>query len=150
MGTQQAGSNHRSSGGLESVIFTSELTRRPCRAANYSAESNALIGLARAMAVSPTNILKKLTETAITLCNAGSSGVSLLEPDGAHFHWPAITGSLTHLVGGGTPRELGACGTVLDRNPPQLISRRERHLEYLAAVTPEIEELLQIPFYIEE
>src|ERR1700679_4139842 len=146
MGTQQAGSNHRSSGGLESVIFTSELTRRPCRAANYSAESNALIGLARAMAVSPTNILKKLTETAITLCNAGSSGVSLLEPDGAHFHWPAITGPLAKLVGGGTPREFGPCGTVLDRNAPQLMSHPERHFDHLAVIKPEIEELLLIPF----
>src|SRR5208282_4318346 len=41
------------------------------------------------------------------------------------------------------------CGTVLDRNAPQLMSHPERHFTYLAAVTPGIEEALLIPFYID-
>src|ERR1700733_2797227 len=132
MNTQhQAGAQHGNSVDLESVISTSELLRRPRRPPNYFAESKALIDLARAMAASPNDILKKLTETALSLCNAGSSGISLLEPDGAHFHWPAITGSLAGLVGGGTPREFGPCGTVLDRNSAQLMFRPQRHFTYL-------------------
>jgi signal transduction histidine kinase len=37
----------------------------------------------------------------------------------------------------------------LDRNAPQLMSHPERYFDYLASVTPEIEEVLLIPFYIE-
>jgi len=134
---------------LESVISTAELTRRPSRPPDHIAENKALIALAREMVTSPNSILQKLTETALTLCSAGSSGISLLEPDGAHFHWPAITGAWVHHAGGGTPREFGPCGTVLDRNAPQLMSHPQRHFDYLASVRPDIEEVLLIPFYIE-
>jgi signal transduction histidine kinase len=132
---------------LDAVISTSELTSRPSRPADYQAESAAMIELAQEMVASPDGVLRKLAETALTLCHAGSSGVSLLEPDGAHFHWPAITGAWAPHVGGGTPREFGPCGTVLDRNAPQLMRHPERHFRYLAAVTPGIEEALLIPFY---
>lgn len=135
--------------GLEAVISTDELNRRPGRLADYKSESTAMIELAREFVDSPASILQKLADTALTLCRAGSSGISLLEPDGAHFHWPAITGALAPLVGGGTPREFGPCGTVLDRNSAQLMLRPQRHFTYLAAITPGIEELLLIPFYIE-
>jgi|HubBroStandDraft_6_1064221.scaffolds.fasta_scaffold06847_4 signal transduction histidine kinase len=134
---------------LESVISTAELSRRATRPADHVAENKALTALAREMVTAPNNILRKLAETALTLCRAGSSGISLLEPDGEHFHWPAITGAWADHVGGGTPREFGPCGTVLDRNAPQLMSHPERYFDYLASVTPEIEEVLLIPFYIE-
>jgi signal transduction histidine kinase len=147
MSSQPAFSS-KSTASLESVISTAELRRRPTRPANYVAENNALIALARAMVTSPDGILQKLAETALALCHAGSAGISLLEPDGAHFHWPAITGAWAAQTGGGTPREYGPCGTVLDRNAPQLMSHPERHFTYLAEVTPSIEEVLLIPFYI--
>jgi signal transduction histidine kinase len=134
---------------LEAIISTSELNRRPTRSANYLAENEAMIALAREMVASPNSILQKLAETALTLCHAGSAGISLLEPDGAHFYWPAVTGAWAPHVGGGTPREYGPCGTVLDRNSPQLMSHPERHFTYLASVTPGIEEALLIPFYVE-
>jgi signal transduction histidine kinase len=135
--------------GLEAVISTAELSLRPARPPDHVAENEALIALAREMASPPDDILRKLTETAVTLCRAGSAGVSLLEPDGARFRWPAITGALAAYVGSGTPREFGPCGTVLDRNAPQLMAHPERHFPYLAAVKPDIEEVLLIPFYIE-
>jgi len=134
---------------LEAVIATAELNRRTARPPDYVAENNALIALAQGMVTSPDRILQRLAETALTLCHAGSSGISLLDADGAHFHWPAVTGSWAAHVGGGTPREYGPCGTVLDRNAPQLMSRPQRHFGYLDAVTPGIEEALLVPFYMD-
>lgn len=134
---------------LESVISTDKLKRRPSRAPHYQQENQALIELAKEMVASPDLILQKLADTALTLCDAGSSGISLLEPDGAHFHWPAVTGALAPHLGEGTPRDFGPCGTVLDRNAPQLMSRPERHFTYLESITPVIEEVLLIPFYID-
>jgi hypothetical protein len=99
---------------LQSVLSTSELSRRPSRPPDYAAENRALIGLAEQLAKYPAGILQKLVETALTLCGAHSAGISLLEPDGKRFHWPAIAGQWAEHLGGGTPREYGPCGTVLD------------------------------------
>ena len=51
-------------------------------------------------------------------------------------------------MGGGTPRDFGPCGTVLDRNATQILSHPELDFPYFAAVTPYVEEGLLIPFYI--
>jgi len=135
---------------LQSVLSTSELSRRPSRPPDYAAENRALIGLSEQLAKSPAGILQKLTETALTLCGAHSAGVSLLEPDGKRFHWPAIAGQWAEHLGGGTPREYGPCGTVLDRNSALLFSHPERDFDYFAPVTPLVEEALLMPFYVDE
>jgi PAS domain S-box-containing protein len=134
---------------LDSIITTAELSQRPSRPPDYAAENRALIGLTQALAHPPYGILQKLAETALTLCRAHSAGVSLLEPDGKRFFWPAVVGQWACHAGGGTPRDYGPCGTVLDRDAAQLMSHPERHFTLFASVTPLIEEALVTPFYLE-
>jgi PAS domain S-box-containing protein len=133
---------------LQSVLSTVELSTRPSRAPDYAAESRALIALAERLATSPVGILQKLAETALTLCGAQSAGISLLEADGRRFYWPAIAGQWAEHLGGGTPREYGPCGTVLDNNTALLFSHPERDFDYFAPVIPLVEEALLMPFYI--
>jgi PAS domain S-box-containing protein len=133
---------------LQSVLSTAELSKRPSRAPDYAAESRALIALAEQLTTSPAGILQKLVETALTLCGAQSAGISLLEADGKRFHWPAIAGQWAEHLGGGTPREYGPCGTVLDNNAALLFSHPERDFDYFAPVVPLVEEALLMPFYI--
>lgn len=133
---------------LDSVISTPDLNRRPSRAPDYVAENRALIGLAKAMAASPDDILHQLAETAMRLCHAHSAGISLLQEDKTSFYWPAIAGRWAAHLGAGTPREFGPCGTVLDRGAATLFSRPERHFPYLAEVTPSIDEALLLPFFV--
>ena len=133
---------------LQSVVSASELRRRFSRPPDYAAENRCLIGLSEQLAISPDGILQKLAETALTLCGAHSAGVSLLEPDGKRFYWPAIAGQWAKHLGGGTPREYGPCGTVLDRNSALIFSHPERDFDYFAPVTPLIEEALLMPFYV--
>jgi hypothetical protein len=87
---------------LRSVLSTVELTKRPSRAPDYAGECRALMALSEQLAASPDGILQKLTDTALTLCSAHSAGVSLLEPDGKRFYWPAISGQWVGHIGGGT------------------------------------------------
>ncbi len=134
--------------GLESIISTAQLGGRRSRAPNHVAENDALIALAEKMATSPNDILQKLAETALNLCHAQTCGISLLESDGERFYWPALAGVWASHVGGGMPRDFSPCGTVLDRNAAQLMIHPERHFAYFAAVTPWIEEVLLIPFYV--
>ncbi len=134
--------------GLESIISTAELRGRQTRTPNHVAENDALIALAEKMASSPNDILQKLAETALNLCHAQTCGISLLGSDAANFYWPALTGVWAAHVGGSMPRGFSPCGTVLDRNAAQLMSHPERHFAYFAAVTPWIEEVLLVPFYV--
>jgi hypothetical protein len=133
---------------LRSVLSTDELNTRPSRPPNYRAENHALIALARQLAISPAGILQALTETALDLCCAHSAGISLLQPDGKRFHWPAVAGRWAEHVGGGTPREYGPCGTVLDCDSALIFCHPEQDFDYFAPVTPLVEEALLMPFYL--
>ena len=135
---------------LLSIVSTAELLRRPSRPPDHAAENRALVALAQQLAISPDGILQKLAETALVLCRAQSAGLSLLEDDDqrSHFHWRAIAGQWAPHVHGGTPRNFGPCGTVLDRNAPLMCSHPERDFPYFGEVTPLLEEALLIPFYI--
>jgi PAS domain S-box-containing protein len=133
-----------------SMVSTAELSRRPARAPDYEAENRALVNLSAAMAGSPEGVLQKLAEAALSLCHAHSAGLSLLE-DGdqkSRFHWRAIAGRWSPHVNGGTPRDFGPCGTVLDRNIPMVCSHPERDFPYWDEVNPVLEEGLLVPFYV--
>ena len=94
--------------------------------------------------------MQKLADTALALCRAHSAGLSLLE-DGdqkSNFHWRAIAGQWAPHVNGGTPRDFGPCGTVLDQNVAMVCSHPELDFPYWAPIKPVLEEGLLIPFYI--
>ena len=94
--------------------------------------------------------LQRLAECAMALCDGQSAGISLLDAEHETFRWPAVVGDWCGYVGGGTPREFGPCGTVLDRGAAQLFTHPERHFEYIAAIKPVIEEALLVPLRIDE
>ena len=132
----------------ESARPVAELTRRPSRPPDYAAENRALITLAQVMATAPESILQKLADTALSMCRADSAGVSLLTADRERFFWPAVVGRWSPHVGGGTPRDFGPCGVVLDLNVPLLFSHPERDFPYFGEVQPALEDALLIPFYV--
>src|SRR5712692_8104706 len=121
---------------LESVLCTEELNRRPMRPRDYETENRALVSLAQALAESPRTILQTLADKMLEVFQAGSAGLSLLTKDGKRFYWPAIAGMWKPHIGGGTPRDFGPCGDVLDRNVPLLFTHFERRYPYLLPVTP--------------
>jgi PAS domain S-box-containing protein len=135
---------------LRSMLSTAELVRRPSRPPDYAAENRALIALARVMATSPDAILQKLADTALTLCRAHSAGLSLLEEGDQknNFHWRAIAGQWAHHINGGTPRNFGPCGTVIDQDVAMVCSHPELDFPYWAPIKPVLEEGLLIPFHI--
>ena len=136
---------------LESILCTEELRRRPFRPPDYMKENRALVALTSALADSPRNILQTLAETILEVTQADSSGLSLLTTDdgGKRFYWPAIAGIWKPHIGGGTPRNFGPCGDVLDRNCTLLFRHFELRYPYLQPVMPAAEECLLVPFYVE-
>jgi PAS domain S-box-containing protein len=134
---------------LQSMLSTAQLSLRPARAPDHAAENRALVALMEQLAISPEGVLRKLAETALNLCRAHTAGVSLLASDRKTFYWPAIAGQWAGHVQGGTPRDFGPCGTVLDRNTALMCSHPERDFPYFAEVSPLLEEALLIPFYVD-
>jgi signal transduction histidine kinase/CheY-like chemotaxis protein len=134
---------------LESILCTAELNRRPSRPPDYETENRALAALGQALADSPRTILQTLANTIVEVFQSDSGGISLLTKDGKRFYWPAIAGVWKPHIGGGTPRDFGPCGDVLDRNSPLLFRHFERRYTYFLPVTPPVEECLLVPFYVE-
>ena len=135
---------------LESVLRTEELRKRPPRPPDYEKENAALVSLAHALADSPRTILQILADTILEVCQSDSAGISLLtqEDGGRRFYWPAISGAWKPHIGGGTPRDFGPCGDVLDRNTALLFQHVERRYTYFRPVMPPVEEALLVPFYV--
>jgi signal transduction histidine kinase len=133
---------------LLAVVVTSELTRRPRRAPDFEAESRALAEAARMLSASPGSILQRLAELAVVLCKAHSAGVTLLETVGTEpvLRWQALAGKFATHRGATLPRSFSPCGTTLDRDAIQLMSRPVRHFPYMNAWLPAIEETLLAPF----
>ena len=125
---------------LESILCTEELYRRPSRPPDYEAESRALSALTHALADSPRTILQTLAETILRVLRADSAGLSLLTKDEKRFYWPAIAGAWQPHLGGGTPRDSGPCGDVLDGNKPLLFRHWEHRYPYLQEAVPLAEE----------
>jgi len=134
---------------LESILYTDELNRRPLRPPDYKTENGALVGLAQALADAPRIILQTLADTILEVLRCDSAGISLVTEDGTRFYWPAISGVWKPHLGGGTPRDFGPCGDVLDRDIPLLFKHFERRYTYFLPVTPPVEECLLAPFYVD-
>lgn len=140
---------------LESILCTEELQRRPSRPPDYEKENRALVNLVSALADSPNTILQILADTILDITQCDSAGLSLLTKDGKtpdvcgqRFYWPAIAGMWNPHAGGGTPRNFGPCGDVLDQNRTLLFRHFERRYPYLLPVIPAAEECLLVPFYV--
>ena len=140
---------------LESILCTEELHRRQSRPPDYEKENRALVKLVSALADSPSTILQTLAETILDITQCDSAGLSLLTKDGKtpdvcgkSFYWPAIAGMWNPHVGGGTPRNFGPCGDVLDQDRTLLFRHFERRYPYLLPVIPAAEECLLVPFYV--
>ena len=140
---------------LESILCTEELQRRPWRPPDYEKENRALVALMSGLADSPSTIFQTLADTILDITQCDSAGLSLLTRDGQkpdvsgkRFYWPAIAGMWNPHVGGGTPRNFGPCGDVLDQNRTLLFTHFERRYPYLMPVSPAAEECLLVPFYV--
>jgi signal transduction histidine kinase len=133
---------------LESIVCTEQLRNRPSRPPDHEKENAALVALSSALADSPRTILQTLADKVLDVLHADSAGLSLLTKDGNRFYWAAIAGAWQPHIGGGTPRDFGPCGDVLDRNVPMLFSHWERRYPYLSTAKPLADEGLLVPFFV--
>jgi signal transduction histidine kinase len=133
---------------LESILCTEDLFNRPSRPPDHKVENFALVALASALADSPRTILQTLADKVLEVLQADSAGLSLLTKDEKRFYWAAIAGAWGPHIGGGTPRDFGPCGDVLDHNRSMLFTHWERRYPYLSVALPLADKGLLVPFYV--
>lgn len=132
---------------LEEVLITSALKKRTTRAPDLTAENAVFHRLSRGLLRPPLVQLQDLLDAALSLCSAGSAGISLIKEDSeaARFEWVVLAGKYAAHVGGTTPRRHSPCGVTLERGEPQLFEHPARHFEYFAGISPSIVEGLVVP-----
>jgi signal transduction histidine kinase len=126
------------------VDIHAELALRPTRAPNYEREHHAFSVLSAELADNPRNMLQKLVEVAVDLCEAHTAGISLL--DGDVFRWEAVAGVFAGARGGTMPRSQSPCGVCIDQDATQLMHLADRCFPALRA-EPRFVEALLIPFH---
>ncbi len=138
---------------LADVIITSDLQSRPSREIDLQTENSAFRELADHLAANPEKFLARLVELAMTLCDAGTVGISVEQTNDKGeriFLWVAMAGELKHMLGGTTPRNFSPCGICVDQKAPLLMDRLDRFYPYFReAPLPFIEALL-IPWEIKD
>jgi two-component sensor histidine kinase len=128
------------------VFITEELlTRQDCEP-DYLREKLAIQDLAEHMTDRPSEILSRLVKLAMDICDAESSGISVLEGD--HFRWFGLCGVLSAFEGATTPRNFSPCGVTLDQNVPTLMERPERVYDWIREVNVVIPEVLLVPLVV--
>jgi hypothetical protein len=92
-------------------------------AANYAAKDCAPGVLAAELARSPRNILQKLVESALELCQADTASIGFFEKQNGVevFWWGAMAGFFASARNRTMPRDASPCGVCIDRNATQLM-----------------------------
>lgn len=137
--------------GLQKILITDQLAARPLRRVDKTAQIEALKAIGREVTNSAKEVFSVAVHHAITLCNTGSAGLSLLhsEDRGQFFHWDAMAGVLSDQIGGTTPRHFSPCGVALDRRSPQLFAYPARYFDYFRTISIPLVEGLVIPIFVD-
>jgi signal transduction histidine kinase len=129
---------------FDAIDIRAQLKDRPRRAMRVADEQRALAALAEEMAVNPRNMLQKLAEIAVELCEAHSAGISLI--DGDLVRNAAVAGAFAAARGGTTPRDQSPSGVCIDRDDTQLLHFPDRCFPQ-SPNEPRIVETMLIPFH---
>jgi PAS domain S-box-containing protein len=136
---------------INDVLITAELSRRTVRAPDYAAENRALCTLAQELATNPQGMLQTLVELVLEICDADSSGVSVLEAGGENgiVRWHATAGAFTPHQWSTMSRDASPCGTVIARDAVLLFNEAERFFPALRGVEPRMYESLLAPWHVD-
>jgi hypothetical protein len=94
---------HGSGFGIAEILITDQLEKRVGKRPRAAEENRTMRELIQAMAHGSAEVLNTVTQMALRLCKAGSTGVSLLEQGTGGdqvFHWVALAGKYAAHAGG--------------------------------------------------
>ncbi|MCC8405795.1 hypothetical protein LJ655_28730 [Paraburkholderia sp. MMS20-SJTN17] len=124
-----------------------EFANRPARQPDYASESAGLVRLAAAQMGPRANLLQEIADVALSVCNAGSAGISLVEGtgDSRHFRWLAVAGRCADLRGKTTAWDECPCAMTLEARTPQLFIRPQDEFPCLRFLGVDVAEGIVVP-----
>ena len=111
-------------------------------------EADALLLLSQTLARDPSHAIQQLSNSALSLTEAGSAGVTLedMESGECVLRWIATSGKAKAYEGGTIPRDFSPCGEAINRGQSLLMQDPVRHYTYLRDVHLPIRTALLVPF----
>jgi two-component sensor histidine kinase len=128
------------------VFITDQLYERAPVVTDYLREKLAIQDLAEHMTDRPFELLSRLVELAMEICEAESSGISVLEGD--QFRWFGLSGILSAFEGATTPRHFSPCGITLDQNTATLMEHPELAYDWIRDANIVVPEVLLVPLVV--
>ena len=135
---------------IADVFITDRLASRPVTQPDHLREKLAIQDLANEMADHPDEVLPRLVKLALSLCDADSAGVSVLDEEARVFRWLGLQGALSAFEGGVTPRDHSPCGVCLYCHEAVLMERPERVYGWIADAGIGAPELLLVPLFVKD
>lgn len=137
--------------GLEvtDVRGNADFAARPVRPRNFATQMEGLQRIAHTFADSTDNILDELVNTALTLCDADTAGISIEKPDRTEsnfYEWVAVAGQYSSFLNATLPREPSACTICLGRGAPQVFTVGKPFFDTLGVVAPLVTDGLLLPW----
>lgn len=112
---------------------------RPVRVRDVTVIPEGMRRLAHALVEQPDTVLQALVETAVELCGADSSAISVERqsptPD-AHYRWVAVAGQYSAMYNAVFPYEPSGCTICLERGRPQHVRAGQRYFDLLGISAP--------------
>ncbi len=132
---------------LDDILITERIQSAAADTSAGPLQLDGLKKIAEAMSDSPQQVIQMLCDLALEATGSDTAGISWLLPDDEGLKWIGLSGAFSPYLGNIVPRFNSPCGTVLDRNAPQLFTRPERYFEWMQAADVSAAEGLVIPFY---
>jgi hypothetical protein len=126
--------------------------RRRVRERSVSSQMEGMSRIARAFVEEPDKLLQELVETAVSLCNADSAGISLEREDGSaeeFYRWIATSGEYSGFLGAILPQYPSACSVCLERGKPQRFRVGKRFFDLLGVTAPLVTDGILLPWEAE-
>ena len=124
-----------------------QLASRTARQPDYASENSALVRLAIAQTGLKADLLQEIADAALSVCNTGSAGISLVEgvDENRRFRWLAVSGLCAGLQGKTTEWDECPCGVTLQAGVAQLFIQPQAHFACLRFPDINVTEGLVVP-----
>jgi hypothetical protein len=141
--------------GLEVSDLQSDVAfaARLVRARDVTVIPEGMRRIAHALVEQPDTILQVLVETAVELCGADSSAISVEKEDrteDAYYQWVAIAGRYSSMYNAVFPYYPSGCSICLQRGGPQHVRAFKRYFDILGITAPVVTDGLMFPWQTDE
>jgi two-component sensor histidine kinase len=141
--------------GLEVIDLQSDLSfaARRVRQRDVTVIPEGMRRIAHALVEHPETVLQVLVETAVELCAADSSAISLEREnptEDAYYHWVAIAGQYSNMFNAVFPHHPSGCSVCLERGRPQRVRAGKRYFDTLGISAPLVTDGLMFPWQTDE